>query len=56
MLCQKIALAIENAFQYESVEDKHESVMPDIWKWFKVKSYSRDIEVNGFHPSPPLCL
>ncbi len=56
MLCQKIALAIEKAFQYELVEDKHEIIMPDIWKWFRIKSYSRDIEVRGFNPPPPLCL
>ena len=49
-LCQKVALAIENACQYELVEDKHESIMPDIWKWFKVKSDLRDLKVNGFHP------
>ena len=49
-LCQKAALAIENACQYELVEDKHESIMPDVWKWFKVKSDLRDININGFHP------
>lgn len=49
-LCQKAALAIENARQYELVEDKHESIMPDVWKWFNVKSDLRDLKVNSFHP------
>ena len=49
-LCQKAALAIENACQYELVEDRHESIMPDIWKWFKVKSDLRNLKVNDLHP------
>ncbi len=38
-VCRKIASAVETAFQYELVEDNHESISPDLWRWFKLKSY-----------------
>ena len=49
-LRQQAALAIENALQYELGEVRHESIMPHIRNWFKVKSDLRDFRVNGLHP------
>jgi GAF domain-containing protein len=37
-LCEMCALAIQNACCYETVEDRHETIMSDVWRWFKVET------------------
>ena len=53
ILCPKIAMAVRTAFQYEAVEEKHESIMFDVWKWMKIRSYSYDTKVNNSYTPIP---
>jgi GAF domain-containing protein len=37
-LCKNCASAIHTALCYETAEDKHEHIMSDVWRWFKVEA------------------
>ena len=36
-VCDHVACAIPNACEYEVTEGRHEIIMTDVWKWFKVR-------------------
>ena len=46
------ALVIDNACLYEKAEDRHEIIMPDVWKWFRVTSLFHSSKVIA--PPPQL--
>jgi GAF domain-containing protein len=36
-VCVQVACAIQNACEYKIAEGRHEIMMTDVWKWFKVR-------------------